>query len=73
MSVTKQVKKQSFYPNDGVVLVKSQKAFPGVKETNTWLMKGNNHFQERNSPQTEEALEKLYEGGYDDYFYTEPN
>jgi len=67
------MRREAFYPSDGVVLIKSQKAFPGVKEINTWKMKGNNHFQERNSPQTEEALKKLYAGGYDDYFYTERN
>jgi len=66
---TKPIKKQSFYPNDGVVLVKSQKAFPGVGGRIDKMEK-NNHFQERNSPQTEEVLEKLYKGKYDGYFTT---
>ena len=61
--------RESFYPNDGVVLVKSQKAFPGVGGRIDKMEK-NNHFQERNSPQTEEVLEKLYKGKYDGYFTT---
>jgi hypothetical protein len=58
--------------NDGVVLVKSQKAFPGVKESDTDIMRHNNHFQVRNSSETERVLEHLYNGDkYDDFFKLE--
>ncbi len=61
-----------FFPSDGVVLVKSQKAFPGVGDRTDHLP-GDNHFQIRNSEETERVLEKLYLGGnqgYDDFFTT---
>lgn len=60
-------KHQTFYPSDGVVLVKSQKAFPGVGNR-TDKMPENNHFQERNSTETERVMKKLYRGDYDLFF-----
>lgn len=67
--VAKQIKKRAFYPSDGVVLAKSQIAFPGIQEKNTDIMRGDNHFQERNSPSTKRVLEALYRGDvYDSYF-----
>lgn len=60
---------RSFFPSDGVVLVKSQKAFPGVKESDTDIMRHNNHFQVRNSSETRRVLENLYERDeYDQFF-----
>ncbi len=60
---------RSFFPSDGVVLVKSQKAFPGVKESDTDIMEGNNHFQVRNSSETRRVLLRLYEEErYDQFF-----
>jgi hypothetical protein len=60
---------RSFYPSDGVVLVKSQKAFPGVKESDTDIMRHNNHFQVRNSSETERVLLNLYtKENYDQFF-----
>jgi len=60
-------KLQTFYPSDGVVLVKSQKAFPGVGNR-TDEMRGNNHFQERNSTETKRVMKNLYNGDYDPFF-----
>ncbi|MGB0849856.1 MAG: esterase/lipase family protein [Bacteroidia bacterium] len=60
---------QKFFPSDGVVLQRSQLAFPGVGNR-TDKMPGNNHFQERNSPETLRVMEKLYNGDYDYYFTT---
>ncbi|PCJ65917.1 MAG: hypothetical protein COA58_07500 [Bacteroidetes bacterium] len=60
---------QQFFPSDGVVLVRSQRAFPGVGGR-VDKMEHNNHFQERNSPETEILLLKLYNGKYDSYFKT---
>ena len=58
-----------FYPSDGVVLTQSQKAFPGVKESDTDFMPHNNHFQVRNSEETERVLKDLFDGvNYDQYF-----
>jgi pimeloyl-ACP methyl ester carboxylesterase len=65
---TKTVRK--FYPSDGVILVKSQKAFPGVGKR-TDKMTDNNHFQERNSTETLRVMEKLYHGDYDPFFKIE--
>jgi hypothetical protein len=64
---TKQI--QKLFPNDGVVLVRSQRAFPGVGKRQD-KMEGDNHFQERNSPETKRVMKELYIGGYDKYFYT---
>lgn len=64
---------QKFYPSDGVVLARSQRAYPGVKEDDVDIMPGDNHFQERNSKQTERVLKTLYEGTqYDKYFKIKP-
>lgn len=68
-----------FYPSDGVALCKSQVAFPGApydhkpisnkkKGESIYEMFGNNHFQERNSPQTKQKLEELYRGKFGDYW-----
>lgn len=58
-----------FYPSDGVVLARSQVAFPGIKAQNIDYMPHNNHFQERNSRETERVMKNLYTGFfYDDYF-----
>ncbi len=60
---------RTFFPSDGVVLEKSQKAYPGVKISDTDFMPHNNHMQVRNSSQTKRVLEFLYDGGkYDDFF-----
>jgi hypothetical protein len=57
--------------NESVVLAKSQKAFPGVKENETDRMEHNNHFEMRNSSETERVLKKLYLGDYNDFFKLE--
>ena len=59
-----------FYPSDGVVLAQSQMAFPGIDpRRNIDYMEHNNHFQERNSSETERVLKLLFNGGqYDEYF-----
>jgi hypothetical protein len=62
-------KVMKFFPSDGVVLVKSQVAFPGVGNR-TDAMPGDNHFQMRNSGETKRVMEKLYDGDYDDFFET---
>jgi hypothetical protein len=64
-------KLQTFFPSDGVVLVKSQKAFPGVGRR-TDKMPENNHFQERNSKETLRVMENLYRGDYDKFFKVDP-
>ncbi len=68
---TRQV--QLLFPNDGVVLVRSQIAFPGVGDRKD-KMEGDNHFQERNSLETLRVLKRLYLGGsqgyYDSFFAT---
>ena len=64
---TRQV--QKYFPNDGVVLERSQRAYPGVGNRQDKL-EGDNHFQERNSPETERVMLKLYLGDYDDFFTT---
>jgi len=65
-TVTKVLK---FYPSDGVVLAHSQKAFPGIKDSDVDIMPHNNHFQERNSLETRRVLNNLYKGRhYDKYF-----
>lgn len=49
--------------------LQSQKAFPGVKESDTDFMPHNNHFQVRNSEETERVLKDLFDGvNYDQYF-----
>jgi len=60
---------QAFFPSDGVVLEKSQKAYPGVKIDDTYHMKHNNHMQVRNSSETKRALEDLYDGVLYDTFF----
>jgi pimeloyl-ACP methyl ester carboxylesterase len=64
-------KVQSFFPSDGVVLERSQRAYPGVGNRQDKL-EGDNHFQERNSPEAERVMIKLYKGIYDSFFYTAP-
>ncbi len=62
-------KTRTFFPSDGVVLEKSQKAYPGVKIDDTDFMPHNNHMQVRNSSETKRVLEDLYDGkGYDRFF-----
>ena len=65
-------KVQSFFPSDGVVLERSQRAYPGVGNRQD-KMEGDNHFQERNSPEAERVMKRLFLGGvdgYDSYFTT---
>tara|TARA_B110000902_G_scaffold182036_1_gene206189 strand:+ start:1010 stop:2596 length:1587 start_codon:yes stop_codon:yes gene_type:complete len=73
---------RKFYPSDGVALCKSQIAFPGAlydhkpisnekAGDSIYEMFGNNHFQERNSTQTEIKLKELYEGEFGDYWIVE--
>jgi len=62
-------KTRTFFPSDGVVLEKSQKAYPGVKISDTYHMKHNNHMQVRNSSETEQCLRRLYDGGWYDGFF----
>lgn len=62
---------RKLFPSDGVVLTKSQTAFPGVDPNHIWRMNGDNHFQMRNSPNTETALVDLYSGKYGLYFKTQ--
>lgn len=57
-------KRLMFFPSDGVVLAKSQMAFPGVEEHNISIMPGSNHFQMRNDANTERALHLLYDGSF---------
>jgi len=68
---TRQV--QKYFPNDGVVLERSQRAYPGVGGRVDKL-EGDNHFQERNSPEAERVMKRLYLGGpfgyYDPFFAT---
>ena len=52
--------------------LQSQKAFPGVKESDTDFMPHNNHFQVRNSEETKRVLINLFEGIYDKYFELNP-
>jgi hypothetical protein len=49
-----------FFPSDGVVLVKSQLAFPGVGNRID-KMEGDNHFQMRNFEETRRVMENLKE------------
>ena len=60
---------QKYFPNDGVVLERSQRAYPGVGNRQDKL-EGDNHFQERNSPEAERVMIKLYNGDYDIFFKT---
>lgn len=72
-SISTTKKHRQFFPSDGVVLAKSQVAFPGVAPSNIDMMRNNNHFQERNSSETERVLLSLYSGKkYDPYFKLEP-
>jgi hypothetical protein len=64
-------KLQTFYPSDGVVLKKSQLAFPGVDLKNTREMNGDSHFQERNSPNARDLFIDLYKGKFGKFFRTE--
>jgi hypothetical protein len=66
---TKTERRLQFFPSDGVVLARSQVAFPGINSKNIAVMEGDNHFQERNSPNTKRRLQELYAGSrYDPYF-----
>jgi pimeloyl-ACP methyl ester carboxylesterase len=68
--ITSSRKVKKFYPSDGVVTMKSQLAFPGVGNR-TDMMRGNSHFQERNSPETRRMMQNLYKGEYDFFFFTD--
>ncbi len=68
-STSTEIKILTIFPSDGVVLAKSQLAYPGVGNR-TDLMEHDNHFQERNSPETERVLLKLFKGDYDTFFTT---
>lgn len=70
--VTTSERRRKYFPNDGVVLAKSQVAFHGVHAKHVDKMEGDNHFQERNSPETGRVLKKLYRGGYDKFFLVDP-
>lgn len=63
-------KHRVFFPSDGVVLTKSQKAFPGVDISNVREMRGDSHFQERNSPNALTLFEALYNGDFGTFFTT---
>jgi hypothetical protein len=56
--------------SDGIVPLSSQVALPGA--TTTVMMEGNTHFQEVNSPELKDALNKLWNGNWDDFFITNP-
>lgn len=70
-SFTSNQKVMRFFPSDGVVLAKSAIAFPGVGNRID-KMERDNHFQMRNSGETERVLKALYKGDYDTFFYTHP-
>lgn len=57
-------------PSDGVVLVESQTAFPGVPTQYKFQLQNNSHMQERNSPQLKDAMNVLFNGGLGSYFTT---
>lgn len=53
-------------PSDGVILCESQEAFPGCDRIE--IMNGINHMQQRNSRETKEILNELFDGQLGDYF-----
>ncbi len=59
-------------PSDGVVLVDSQKAFPGVLTQHMYEMQNNSHMQERNSPQLRDGMNSLFIGGLGFFFKVDP-
>jgi hypothetical protein len=54
-------------PNDGVLTVKSQKAYPYTP----WKvpMPTSNHFQERRTLETKDRLNKLFDGDFGGQFH----
>lgn len=60
---------QKLFPSDGLILVRSQIAFPGVGKRIA-LMEHDNHFQLRNSPEAKDRFEELYNGDHDLFFKT---
>jgi hypothetical protein len=55
-------------PSDGVVLVESQKAFPGVSAANQVELSNNSHMQERNSPELKTKSDLLFRGSFGPLF-----
>ncbi|MCR9152766.1 MAG: hypothetical protein NXI09_01540 [Bacteroidetes bacterium] len=51
-------------PNDGVVPVSSQTGMPGARVSELMIMENTNHMQERNSEQTKEKLNSLFDGAH---------
>jgi len=60
-------------PSDGVVLVESQKAFPGVSAANQVELSNNSHMQERNSPELKTASLNLFQGANGNLFQLQAN
>ncbi|WP_025764684.1 esterase/lipase family protein [Dyadobacter tibetensis] len=58
----------SLKPSDGVVLVESQKAFPGVSAANQVELPNNSHMQERNSPELKYRSRELFDGLHGVFF-----
>lgn len=57
--------------SDGIVPSESQEAFPGAVINDMRRMENTNHFQMRNSSETQKALTRLYNGiGVDGWFIT---
>ena len=57
--------------SDGIVPRESQEAFPGAVINDMRRMENTNHFQMRNSSETQKALTRLYNGiGVDGWFIT---
>jgi hypothetical protein len=54
-------------PNDGVLTVKSQKVDYPIRPSKV-PMNTSNHFQERRTEETKEALNKLFGGWYGNQF-----
>lgn len=59
-----------FHESDGVVLASSQKGFPGT--AGNFRMNNANHFQERNSEPTRQALLQLFSTGNGDSWFITP-
>jgi hypothetical protein len=51
-------------PNDGVVTMSSQTGMPGARVNESMLMRKTNHMQERNSDQTRNKLNALFNGDF---------
>lgn len=64
---------QTIKPSDGVVLVESQIAFPGVDASKRREMPNNSHMQERNSPELRNAANALFDGQLGQFFYVQKN